>query len=96
MGRALGMTEQEFWLATYAMVAILYRIKELEWGRRRDHFSAILIAMKVSSNTKTYTGEDILDMIYPKLNEDVTVTVDPDRGAGGDWRALRKSLRGSL
>lgn len=88
------MTEQEFWLATYAMVAILYRIKELEWGSRRDFFTAQLIAMEATGASHTYTAEEILDLRYPKLNQSVTVTVDPDRGAGGNWRTLRASLRG--
>lgn len=90
------MTEQEFWLATYAMVAVLYRIKELEWGSRRDFFPATLIGMKATGPQRTYTAEDILDMRYPKLNQSVTVTVDPDLGASGDWRALRSNLKGAV
>lgn len=89
------MTEQDFWLATYAMVAVLYRIKELEWGRRRDFFPAALVAMKATGPNRTYTAEDILDMRYPTL-QSVTVTLDPDLGAGGDWRALRTNLKGTV
>lgn len=89
------MTEQEFWLATYAMVAVLYRVKEWEWASKRDFFPAQLIAMQATSGTRTFTAEDILDLRYAKLNESVTVTLDPDFGASGDWRALRQSMKGS-
>lgn len=88
------MTEQEFWASTYAMVAVLYHIKELEWGERRDFFAAQLIAIQVSSKEKSYSAEEILELRYPKMHESVTVTVDPDLGAAGNWKALRASLKG--
>lgn len=88
------MSEAEFWEATYATVAILYRIKALEWGQRRDFFTAQLIAMQASSKDHTYTAQEILQLQYPVLNDGVTVAIDPDHGAAGDWRVLKQSLKG--
>jgi hypothetical protein len=95
MARALGMTEEEFWASTYALIAILYRVKELEWSQRRDFFTATLIAMKATSEHRTYTATEILALAYPQLPDEETSDIDPDFGASGNWRALKAELKGT-
>lgn len=74
---------------------MLYRIQQLEWAQRRDFFPAQLIAIQASSEKQTFSAEDILRFRYERLPESTAEQMDPDLGAGGDWRALRAGLKGS-
>lgn len=74
---------------------ILYRIVILEWAQRRDFFPAQLIAMEASSEKQSYSPQEILALRYPTL-PDMSPVVDPDRGAAGDWRALKDVLKGKV
>jgi len=70
-----------------------------KWHRRRDYFPALVAAEHLNGRrTKTTdhysTPEEVLLRQYPKTKEDVMITEhDPDRGALGDWRGLRGSLK---
>ena len=91
------MTEPQFWKSTCAKVMALYRLKIIEWGRDRDYFPALCVATirnALSSKTsRVWTADDILRLRYPPESVMITQQHDPDRGAMGDWKGLKQSLK---
>ena len=75
------------------MVMALYRVRVLEWDQTRDRFVANLTSVYATSRgAKEITTDSLLSAVYPQRRR--RLTIDPDLGAGGDWRNLRDVLKG--
>ena len=79
----------------------VYRFKVLKLGRDRDYFPAQIAAVQMNrgrtkESDKVWTAEDFLPAVYPpSKDQSVIITHDPDRGAAGNWQALRSNLKGT-
>lgn len=79
----------------------LRKMKLYDWGRTRDYFPALCAALMYnfmsSKDAKAWTPTSVLEGRYPpeNINAGVIITPghDPDRGAQGDWKSLRSSLK---
>lgn len=92
------MTDEEFWDSTLAKVTALQDVKINEWGRKRDYFPALIASILHSTNaprgSRRFSASELLLHQYPP--ERVIITSpehDPDFGALGDWKSLKKALK---
>ena len=101
MARCLGLSSEEFEKSTLAKVTALYRVKVLTWDRTRDFFVAQLASYQLNksrqnASDKAFVAEDLLLQQYPpESKKRNNYTHDPDRGAGGNWKELKSSLKGT-
>jgi hypothetical protein len=87
-------------------VVALYEIKR-EWARARDFFPAQVAALQFNAffahqgddkteRVEPKSANDFLRIQYPdRKKKDVNITPkhDPDRGAQGNWRAMKSGLK---
>lgn len=69
-------------------------------NRTRDFFPAQVISILLNNrrqekSDKIWNTEEILDQRYPRLKgARPDGRLDPDRGAGGNWKELKANLKG--
>jgi len=99
VARCLGLSSEEFWKSSLAKVTALYDVRINQWDRRRDFFPAQLASYQLNkarqnATDKAFNADDLLLQQYPPQKKSVIITLDPDRGAGGNWKDLKSALKG--